>query len=63
DQHLYTTDPIYTPEEKTFVTETQVIRETLWLLSGVKKLFIFQLTDGKVTVRNDIVVTHMTHVC
>ncbi|XP_075056188.1 gamma-tubulin complex component 5 isoform X3 [Mixophyes fleayi] len=63
DQHLYTTDPLYTPEEKTFVTETQVIRETLWLLSGVKKLFIFHLNDGKVTVRSDIVVTHMTHNC
>ncbi|XP_068124227.1 gamma-tubulin complex component 5 isoform X3 [Hyperolius riggenbachi] len=62
DQHLYTTDPLYTPDEKTFVTETQVIRETLWLLSGVKKLFIFQLSDGKVTVRNDIVVSHVTHV-
>ncbi|XP_075708686.1 gamma-tubulin complex component 5 isoform X2 [Rhinoderma darwinii] len=63
DQHLYTTDPLYTSDEKTFVTETQVIRETLWLLSGVKKLFIFHLNDGKVTVRNDIVVTHMTHNC
>ncbi|XP_068124226.1 gamma-tubulin complex component 5 isoform X2 [Hyperolius riggenbachi] len=63
DQHLYTTDPLYTPDEKTFVTETQVIRETLWLLSGVKKLFIFQLSDGKVTVRNDIVVSHVTHNC
>ncbi|KAG9492294.1 hypothetical protein GDO78_000681 [Eleutherodactylus coqui] len=63
DLHLYTTDPLYTPDEKTFVTETQVIRETLWLLSGVKKLFIFHLNDGKVTVRNDVVVTHMTHNC
>lgn len=30
DQHLYNTDPLYLPEEKVFVTETQVIRETLW---------------------------------
>uniref|UniRef100_A0A8C7XWN2 Gamma-tubulin complex component n=1 Tax=Oryzias sinensis TaxID=183150 RepID=A0A8C7XWN2_9TELE len=29
DQHLYNTDPLYLPEEKAFVTETQVIRETL----------------------------------
>ncbi|XP_059036251.1 gamma-tubulin complex component 5 isoform X3 [Mustela lutreola] len=35
----------------------------VWLLSGVKKLFIFQLSDGKVTVRNSIVVTHLTHSC
>uniref|UniRef100_A0A8C2YFX9 Gamma-tubulin complex component n=1 Tax=Coturnix japonica TaxID=93934 RepID=A0A8C2YFX9_COTJA len=63
DHHLYTSDPLYLPEERTLVTETQVIRETLWLLSGVKKLFIFQLNDGKVVVRNDIIVTHLTHNC
>ncbi|XP_062413036.1 gamma-tubulin complex component 5 [Sardina pilchardus] len=63
DQHLYNTDPLYLPEEKAFVTETQVIRETLWLLSGVKKLFIFQHHDGKVVVRNDVVVTHLTSNC
>nr|XP_006135890.1 gamma-tubulin complex component 5 isoform X1 [Pelodiscus sinensis] len=63
DQHLYSSDPLYMPEERTLVTETQVIRETLWLLSGVKKLFIFQLNEGKVTVRNDIIVTHLTHNC
>lgn len=34
----------------------------LRLLSGVKKLFIFQHNDGKVTVRNDVVVTHLTNV-
>ncbi|XP_072294664.1 gamma-tubulin complex component 5 [Eucyclogobius newberryi] len=63
DQHLYNTDPLYIPEEKAFVTETQVIRETLWLLSGVKKQFIFQTHDGKVTVRNNVVVTHLTGNC
>ncbi|XP_006898658.1 PREDICTED: gamma-tubulin complex component 5-like [Elephantulus edwardii] len=63
DQHLYSSDSLYVPEDRVFVTETQVIRETLWLLSGVKKLFIFQLVDGKITVRNNIVVTHLTHNC
>ncbi|NWX87864.1 GCP5 protein, partial [Nothoprocta pentlandii] len=63
DHHLYTSNPLYVPEERTLVTETQVIRETLWLLSGVKKLFIFQLNDGKVAVRNDLIVTHLTHNC
>ncbi|XP_048185522.1 gamma-tubulin complex component 5 isoform X2 [Perognathus longimembris pacificus] len=63
EQHLYSSDPLYFPDDRIFVTETQVIRETLWLLSGVKKLFIFQLTDGKVTVRNNIIVTHLTHSC
>ncbi|XP_061482956.1 gamma-tubulin complex component 5 isoform X2 [Rhineura floridana] len=61
EQHLYSSDPLYMPEEKILVTETQVIRETIWLLSGVKKLFIFQLNDGKITVRNDIMVTHLTY--
>ncbi|XP_055980292.1 gamma-tubulin complex component 5 [Sorex fumeus] len=63
DQHLYSSDPLYISEDRVVVTETQVIRETLWLLSGVKKLFIFQLIDGKVTVRNNIIVTHLTHNC
>ncbi|XP_008059514.1 gamma-tubulin complex component 5 isoform X4 [Carlito syrichta] len=63
DQHLYSSDPLYVPDDRVFVTETQVIRETLWLLSGVKKLFIFQVIDGKVTVRNNIIVTHLTHSC
>uniref|UniRef100_A0A7N6AL73 Gamma-tubulin complex component n=1 Tax=Anabas testudineus TaxID=64144 RepID=A0A7N6AL73_ANATE len=63
DQHLYNTDPLYLPEEKAFVTESQVIRETLWLLSGVKKHFIFQHHDGKVSVRNNVVVTHLTSNC
>ncbi|XP_072651276.1 gamma-tubulin complex component 5 isoform X5 [Canis lupus baileyi] len=63
DQHLYSSDPLYVPDDRVFVTETQVIRETLWLLSGVKKLFIFQLIDGKVTVRNSVTVTHLTHSC
>uniref|UniRef100_H3C6U4 Gamma-tubulin complex component n=1 Tax=Tetraodon nigroviridis TaxID=99883 RepID=H3C6U4_TETNG len=63
DQHLYNTDPLYLPEEKAFVTETQVIRETLWLFSGVKKHFIFQQHDGKVSVRNNVVVTHLTSNC
>ncbi|PWA14424.1 gamma-tubulin complex component 5 [Gambusia affinis] len=63
DQHLYNTDPLYLPEDKAFVTETQVVRETLWLLSGVKKHFIFQHHDGKVSVRNNVVVTHLTSNC
>ncbi|XP_059512245.1 gamma-tubulin complex component 5 isoform X3 [Myotis daubentonii] len=63
DQHLYNSDPLYVPGDRVFVTETQVIRETLWLLSGVKKLFIFQLIDGKVNVRNNVIVTHLTHSC
>ncbi|XP_028748425.1 gamma-tubulin complex component 5 isoform X1 [Peromyscus leucopus] len=63
DQHLYSSDPLYVPDDRVVVTETQVIRETLWLLSGVKKLFIFQLIDGKVTVRNNIIVTHLTQSC
>ncbi|XP_053722858.1 gamma-tubulin complex component 5 [Synchiropus splendidus] len=63
DQHLYNTEPLFLSEEKVFVTETQVIRETLWLLSGVKKHFIFQHIDGKVSVRNNVVVTHLTGSC
>lgn len=41
DQHLYSSDPLYVPEDRVVVTETQVIRETLWLLSGVKSSLYF----------------------
>ncbi|GAB1292146.1 Gamma-tubulin complex component 5 [Apodemus speciosus] len=30
DQHLYSSDPLYVPDDRVVVTETQVIRETLW---------------------------------
>ncbi|KAM6178956.1 gamma-tubulin complex component 5 [Rhynchocyon petersi] len=63
DRHLYSSDSLYVPDDRVFVTETQVIREALWLLSGVKKLFVFQLVDGKITVRDNIVVTHLTQNC
>uniref|UniRef100_UPI00398EA9F9 gamma-tubulin complex component 5 isoform X2 n=1 Tax=Pristiophorus japonicus TaxID=55135 RepID=UPI00398EA9F9 len=63
EQHLYNTDPLYYSEERTFLTEAQVIRETLWLLSGVNKLFIYTLHDGKISVRTDIMVAHLTQSC
>uniref|UniRef100_A0A4W3JCQ6 Gamma-tubulin complex component n=1 Tax=Callorhinchus milii TaxID=7868 RepID=A0A4W3JCQ6_CALMI len=63
EQHLYKTEPLYYSEDRIFVTEAQVIRETLWLLSGVDKLFVYMLHDGKVSVRNNIMVTHLTHTC
>ncbi|XP_027623600.1 gamma-tubulin complex component 5 [Tupaia chinensis] len=63
EQHLCSSDPLYVPDDRILVTETQVIRETLWLLSGVKKLFIFPLVDGKVTVRSNITVSHLTQSC
>ncbi|XP_067841872.1 gamma-tubulin complex component 5 isoform X2 [Heptranchias perlo] len=63
EQHLYNTDPLYYSDERTFVTEAQVIRETLWLLSGVNKLFMYTLHDGKISVRNDIMVAHLTQTC
>ncbi|XP_038613132.1 gamma-tubulin complex component 5 [Tachyglossus aculeatus] len=62
-RHLHSRDPFRVPEDRTYVTEIQAVRETLWLLSGVKKLFIFQCNDGKVTVRDDIVVSHLTQDC
>ncbi|XP_067889349.1 gamma-tubulin complex component 5 isoform X1 [Heterodontus francisci] len=63
EQHLYNTDPLYYSDERTLVTETQVIRETLWLLSGVNKLFMYTLHDGKISVRTDIMVAHLTQNC
>ncbi|XP_048453519.1 gamma-tubulin complex component 5 isoform X2 [Rhincodon typus] len=63
EQHLYNTDPLYYSDERMLVTETQVIREMLWLLSGVNKLFMYTLHDGKISVRTDIMVAHLTQSC
>ncbi|XP_069748019.1 gamma-tubulin complex component 5 isoform X2 [Narcine bancroftii] len=63
EQNLYNSDPLYYPDERTFVTEAQVVRETLWLLSGVDKVFMYTLHDGKISVRTDITVAHLTQNC
>ncbi|XP_043548242.1 gamma-tubulin complex component 5 isoform X2 [Chiloscyllium plagiosum] len=63
EQHLYNTDPLYYSDEQMFVTETQVVREMLWLLSGVNKLFMYTLHDGKISVKTDIMVAHLTQNC
>ncbi|XP_062910606.1 gamma-tubulin complex component 5 [Mobula hypostoma] len=63
EQHLYNSDPLYYSDDRKFVTEAQVIRETLWLLSGVNKLFLYTVHDGKISVRNDVMVAHLTQNC
>uniref|UniRef100_A0A6I8MYG6 Gamma-tubulin complex component n=2 Tax=Ornithorhynchus anatinus TaxID=9258 RepID=A0A6I8MYG6_ORNAN len=63
DRHPRGRDPFGPPEDRTYVTELQAVRETLWLLSGVKKLFIFRLDGGQVTVREDVSVSHLTRDC
>lgn len=45
-----------------FTIELDLLNIGYRLLSGVKKHFIFQHHDGKVSVRNNVVVTHLTSV-
>ena len=54
------TEPLYTGSGRTFVTETQLIREILWMLAGVEDLFIFQYAEHKFSLRSSVCVSHLT---
>ncbi|XP_067665574.1 gamma-tubulin complex component 5-like isoform X2 [Haliotis asinina] len=57
------TNPLYCKGSRTFVTEIQVLREVLWMMSGVSDLFIFQYKGGRFILRDDISVSHLTKEC
>ncbi|XP_013414718.1 gamma-tubulin complex component 5 isoform X2 [Lingula anatina] len=59
--HLRSSNLFYNDRGSTLVTETQAIRETLWLLSGVPESYIFTLDrDGKFAVRDGLKFSHLT---
>ncbi|XP_041361102.1 gamma-tubulin complex component 5-like [Gigantopelta aegis] len=60
DYYKHQTEPLYSSSGKTFVTETQLIREILWMLAGVEDLFIFQYGEHKFSLRNSVCVSHLT---
>ncbi|XP_032811568.2 gamma-tubulin complex component 5-like isoform X2 [Petromyzon marinus] len=63
NRHVLATEPLAAPRDHVVLTEAQVVRETLWLLSGVRCLFVYQLCEGKVLVRPGITVSHLTPSC
>uniref|UniRef100_A0A8C4PXU6 Gamma-tubulin complex component n=1 Tax=Eptatretus burgeri TaxID=7764 RepID=A0A8C4PXU6_EPTBU len=43
------------------VTESQVVRETIWLLAGIQSSFLYELIDGRILLRRDVHVSHLSH--
>uniref|UniRef100_UPI0035900A0D gamma-tubulin complex component 5-like n=1 Tax=Myxine glutinosa TaxID=7769 RepID=UPI0035900A0D len=43
------------------VTESQVVRETIWLLAGIQSSFLYELIDGRIRLRRDVYVSHLSH--
>ena len=48
-------------QSKANMTETNVMREVLWLLSGQKDLFVFPLKNGKHCVSSSIYLSHLSN--
>ncbi|XP_022091111.1 gamma-tubulin complex component 5-like isoform X2 [Acanthaster planci] len=53
-------DPFAPAGERYTLTETHIIRETIWVLMGAETSFVYQLHDSKFTSRQDIQVSHLT---
>ncbi|KAK7487352.1 hypothetical protein BaRGS_00021441 [Batillaria attramentaria] len=51
---------VYAMVGQRVVTEYQLIREVLWMLSGVEKLFLFELTDSGFRLRDNVCLSHLT---
>ncbi|KAJ7388641.1 Gamma-tubulin complex component 5 [Desmophyllum pertusum] len=47
------------------MTETQIVRETLWMLSGAQNTFVYMHVhqNGSLDVRDNIQVLHLTPEC
>ncbi|RUS86494.1 hypothetical protein EGW08_005744 [Elysia chlorotica] len=53
-------NPFQSFSNKVLVTEPQVVRETLWMLSGVTDLFVFQHDGYQFLLNPDVYVLHLT---
>ncbi|RDD38403.1 Gamma-tubulin complex component 5 [Trichoplax sp. H2] len=62
DEYIASKLQLYRPHTKVVVTEYQVVRETLWMLRGVRKLFVYKFCDGYFDVNPDMEVSHLTPV-
>ncbi|XP_071955106.1 gamma-tubulin complex component 5-like [Antedon mediterranea] len=56
-------NPIHVSSKINTVTETQLIRETLWILMGSSCSFAFDVKGYIVSPRTDIKVSHLTPAC
>ncbi|XP_033727239.1 gamma-tubulin complex component 5-like isoform X2 [Pecten maximus] len=52
--------PLYTKRKQTIITETNLMREILWMLGGVSDFFIFIYNGHRFLVREDVALSHLT---
>ncbi|XP_074656293.1 gamma-tubulin complex component 5-like [Tubulanus polymorphus] len=68
EKYLFDSNPLYVLAKRHLLTETQIIRETLWMLFGAgdRGLFVYDFTDsgnelgGRFTVSDELKVSHLT---
>ncbi|XP_059140755.1 gamma-tubulin complex component 5-like [Physella acuta] len=61
--YLSKLNEFHTPRSQCVITEPQVIREVLWMLSGVKDLFIFKFNGQEFSLNPDVYLMHLTNEC
>lgn len=54
---------VRTISEAIELTETQIVRETIWLLQGRQHLYVFENRDRVWSVRDGLAVSHLTQRC
>ncbi|KAL5014094.1 hypothetical protein ScPMuIL_008364 [Solemya velum] len=55
------TNPLYRPHM--VLTETELMREAIWMLSGVSDLFVFMYDGENFSLNNDVIISHLTSQC
>ncbi|XP_022254247.1 gamma-tubulin complex component 5-like [Limulus polyphemus] len=63
EQYLEQTSEFYVKGQNIVLTERQVIRELLWMLSGIQDLFLFVWKDNRFCVQEDVQLSHLTQGC
>ena len=59
-EHKEQTDPLHVPSEVTAINEEHLIKETLWVLLGAEKSFVYELISGRTCVREGLLVGDIT---
>lgn len=60
EKHMQKETVIYNPDTKAMLTEDVIIRESLWMLHGVKNLYLFSWDGTQFSVNRDVHLSHLT---
>eukprot|EP00058_Branchiostoma_floridae_P002350 XP_002587838.1 hypothetical protein BRAFLDRAFT_94092 [Branchiostoma floridae] len=60
EMHQYSSDPFYKSADRTPLTETQTMRESVWVLGGCQQSFLYKSREQKLLLMNNIKVSHIT---